>query len=73
MSNFSIHNLGFFLAQSDMLPNTNLMHVHTSAKMGERKKKNLDTLGGGLLEPWIFLSYGLHFALLWFLLDFSNC
>ncbi len=29
MSNFSIHNSGFFLAQSDMLPNTNLMHVHT--------------------------------------------
>jgi hypothetical protein len=30
MNNFSIHNLGFFLAQSDMLPNTNLMHVLAS-------------------------------------------
>jgi hypothetical protein len=51
MNNFSIQNSGFFLAQFDMLPNTNLTHVHTSAKMGERKRKNLDTLGGGLLEP----------------------
>ncbi len=73
MNKFSIHNSGFFLAQSNMLPNTNLMHVHTSAKMGERKRKNLDTLGGDLLEPWILLSYGFHFTLLWFLLDFNSC
>jgi len=37
--------------------------------MGERKRKNLDTLRGSLLEAWILLSYGLHFALLWFLLE----
>ncbi len=44
-----------------------------SITTSERKRKNLDTLGGSLLEPRILLSYGLHFALLWFLLDFSSC